>query len=153
MSHWSDNLKYKRVYFLFRNMILFFKSVIHVCICTHNQQLYQVKNVFLPVLLFFSQHAIGLDKYFIYLKWGNNCNKQFFDKFNELRWVIIVRFVDIGGIFIWHQLLVASLRFPYSSFPHTCTFIYTLIMLISIFRISLKIYCSEDNVQDLSLLN
>jgi hypothetical protein len=46
--------------------------------------------------------------------------------------------------FFLHQLLVASLRFRYSSFPHTCTFIYTLIMLISIFRISLKIYCSED---------
>ena len=78
----------------------------------------------------------------------NKDNKQFFDMFDDLRWDVIIRFVDIGGIvdrrcihivFIVKNVLAI---FKYVIFllliSAQRTFICISIMLISIFRISLQ---------------
>jgi hypothetical protein len=78
----------------------------------------------------------------------NKDNKQFFDMFDDLRWDVIIRFVDIGEIvdrrcihivFIVKNVLAI---FKYVIFllliSAQRTFICISIMLISIFRISLQ---------------
>jgi hypothetical protein len=132
-SHWSEYLNYKRVYLVFSNMILLFKSVMHIC--TNNQQLYLFKNIFTTCIArsSFPTYSVLIDTLYISNKERQNCfgkdNKHFFDMFNDLRLEVIRRVVDIGGIvelrclqffdrkflhFVL-QLILSSLQFCYSS--------------------------------------
>jgi hypothetical protein len=162
ISHWSDDWKYKRVYLVFSNMILFFKSFINIC--TNNQRLYFFKNIFTTciVMTSFPTHSVLINTFYIYKMKKKNCfakdNKPFFDMFNDLRLEVILRVVDSGGslssvvyiFFLWKVLkfftstniVKFSISLLVMSAEYTCICI--LILLISICRLSLNIYWSTD---------
>jgi hypothetical protein len=98
-SHWSEYLNYKRVYLVFSNMILLFKSVMHIC--TNNQQLYLFKNIFTTCIArsSFPTYSVLINALYIWYKERQTCfgkdNKQFFDMFNDLRLEVIRRTMHI----------------------------------------------------------